>query len=394
MPNIFFDIIIFLISLGVLVSIHEFGHFITAKMFGVYVSEFSIGFGPLIFKKKIGETTYSLRALPLGGFCAIAGEDMSQEGIEEPEEYKNLPPERRLTGISRWKRIIVMVAGVFLNFVLAFFLFIGYYGSTPQLDMKTTRVNIVQKQEGHYALEASGYQGENITRIEYEYILADEPSYKENVLSFDVSDGDSLTIALNGGYFTDVEGNSYYYYPTSEEDVKKVTFICEGGENYSFQVKAYVYEQVEGKETTYAWELMGAQRVTYRLNFFQTIGKALAEVGSSSILILKALGSLFTKEGMNNVGGPIAVFQVSSQASKLGLGYFVYLWGLISVNLGVFNLLPFPGLDGWHVLVITFEGITRKEMPKKAKMIMSTIGMLLLFGLMIIVSIKDIIGLF
>ena len=101
----FLNIIYFIVALVVLVMVHEFGHFITAKMFNVYVSEFSIGFGPLIFKKKKGETEYSLRAIPFGGYCALAGEN-----LEDAANYKDIPPERFLCGIKKWKRAIIMIA--------------------------------------------------------------------------------------------------------------------------------------------------------------------------------------------------------------------------------------------------------------------------------------------
>ena len=110
------------------------------------------------------------------------------------------------------------------------------------------------------------------------------------------------------------------------------------------------------------------------------------------ILIGKALGSLFIGKGFENLGGPIALFQQSALALEYGIGTFIYLWGAISVNLGIFNLLPFPGLDGWHLLVVAIEGITKKEIPNKVKSIVSMIGMILLFVLMGVVFIKDIIN--
>ena len=128
----FLNIIYFIVALVVLVMVHEFGHFITAKMFNVYVSEFSIGFGPLIFKKKKGETEYSLRAIPFGGYCALAGEN-----LEDAANYKDIPPERFLCGIKKWKRAIIMIAGVTLNLVLAFFLFLGYFTTSQTILIAT-----------------------------------------------------------------------------------------------------------------------------------------------------------------------------------------------------------------------------------------------------------------
>ena len=116
--------------------------------------------------------------------------------------------------------------------------------------------------------------------------------------------------------------------------------------------------------------------------------------GEYSIAIYKALGQIFTKDGFNQMGGPIAIVQQQMLFSSQGFGQFLLFWGLISINLAVINLLPFPGLDGWHFLVVIVEGITRKEINPKVKAIMSTIGMVLLFGLMIAITFKDIFRLF
>ena len=199
---------------------------------------------------------------------------------------------------------------------------------------------------------------------------------------------------MSGGTY-EYNGKVYAYTPTSASDIKKVTIKCEGRtDDIVLNITPYIASTSGSDDIVYAWNLMGARYATYRYNFFESIGASFKEVGESSVMMVKALGTLFTKEGINNVGGPIAVFQVSAQAASYGFGTFLLIWGMISVNLAVFNLLPFPGLDGWHFVVIVFEGITKKEMPAKAKQIASLIGMAILFILMIIVSIKDVISLF
>ena len=386
----FLNIIYFIVALVVLVMVHEFGHFITAKMFNVYVSEFSIGFGPLIFKKKKGETEYSLRAIPFGGYCALAGEN-----LEDAANYKDIPPVRFLCGIKKWKRAIIMIAGVTLNLVLAFFLFLGYFTTTAQVDTKASHV-VASSINGELSpLQAAGYKGENIISVKYEYTIAGLDTSIPTTQYFDEIDGyASLSKALSGGTY-EYNGKVYAYTPTSASDIKKVTIKCEGRtDDIVLNITPYVASTSGSDDIVYAWNLMGARYATYRYNFFESIGASFKEVGESSVMIVKALGTLFTKEGINNVGGPIAVFQVSAQAASYGFGTFLLIWGMISVNLAVFNLLPFPGLDGWHFVVIVFEGITKKEMPAKAKQIASLIGMAILFILMIIVSIKDVISLF
>ena len=132
------------------------------------------------------------------------------------------------------------------------------------------------------------------------------------------------------------------------------------------------------------------------MNSFGTaVKETFADFGNSAVIIFKGLGQLFTEEGIKNVGGIIAIGVSTTRVlQENGFGTFLFYWGLISVNLGIINLLPFPGLDGWHLLVIAVEGITRKEIPPKVKNIVSAVGILLLFALMILIVIKDIIGLF
>ena len=117
------NILVFFVILGAIVLIHELGHFLTAKLFGVYCAEFSIGMGPKLFSKKKGETDYQIRALPIGGYVAMAGE----ADQEDNELMKDVPYERTLKGIKTWKKCIIMLAGVFMNFVLALVLLIGIY---------------------------------------------------------------------------------------------------------------------------------------------------------------------------------------------------------------------------------------------------------------------------
>ena len=282
-----------------------------------------------------------------------------------------------------------------LTFGIVYFLVLGYFTTTAQVDTKASHV-VASSINGELSpLQAAGYKGENIISVKYEYTIAGLDTSIPTTQYFDEIDGyASLSKALSGGTY-EYNGKVYAYTPTSASDIKKVTIKCEGRtDDIVLNITPYVASTSGSDDIVYAWNLMGARYATYRYNFFESIGASFKEVGESSVMIVKALGTLFTKEGINNVGGPIAVFQVSAQAASYGFGTFLLIWGMISVNLAVFNLLPFPGLDGWHFVVIVFEGITKKEMPAKAKQIASLIGMAILFILMIIVSIKDVISLF
>ena len=388
------NFVVFILSLALLVVIHEFGHFITAKMFNVYVSEFSIGFGPALFtkKKENQETRFSIRAIPLGGYCAIVGESLPEFTEEEYAQlsdkdkelvdlYKTVPNERKLDGVSRWKRAIIMIAGVTLNFILGFILLIVSYSITV---VPTIINNYVTVSENSNAYKANWTSEDVIKTSKYEITINGNTSVKE----FNCEENNS-----NLYYSISVLTNNEFK-PQSENDVAKYTLVTMDNKVINFELKAFL------NNGEYTWPKVGVsfsynyEKGTYRYSFGEIMKNSCEDFGEFSIAIFKGIGQLFTKDGIQNVGGMISIFTVQQQAMHSGFNVVIRLWALISINLGIMNLLPFPGLDGWHFLVLIVEGITRKELPKKFKTIMSNIGMIILFGLMILVTLKDIIGLF
>ena len=137
------------------------------------------------------------------------------------------------------------------------------------------------------------------------------------------------------------------------------------------------------------------QLYTQQYNFGEALGKTFIDFGDSATLIFRTLGGLFVGKGWSEIGGIISIYQISTNAlTGYNLARFIYLWAVVSVNLAIMNLLPFPGLDGWQLVVVAFEAITKKEMPSKVKNIISFVGIVLLMALMVVVLLKDIIGLF
>ena len=203
--------------------------------------------------------------------------------------------------------------------------------------------------------------------------------------------GRKFTLTIDEAY---CDGNKLFYTYTFSHDPNK-SFSGEGKPT-GFDAWDIEWPDVEwGTQPSWVNSQFNEKENTLQLSLGMELKyaknvKDLLEV----LAIYKALGTIFTKEGINNLGGPIAIVQQQMQISQLGFGYFLYFWGLISCNLAIFNLLPFPGLDGWPFLVLIIEGITKKEINPKVKSIMSTVGMVLLFGLMIIVAFSDIIRLF
>lgn len=392
------SVILFFVALGLLISIHELGHLLTAKLFNVYCFEYSLGFGPKIFQKKGkgGETDYSIRAIPLGGYVAMFGEtETIPEGVE-------VDPNRSLLAIKKWKRAIIMAAGVVLNFVLGFILMLSNTLFFPQ-SFATNKITVQEtiNEAPTLAFKAGLKTGDEIISVERQYlpeglISEDYPLEKIDVSTYD----DLWNKALA------------YVVPQNEDDVLNLTLNCIPVDNQNEtnpEIKSYTFIlRVENTQKTvssctgseeiieYKWATIGISNYTYqkRLGFFEAIKTAGKDWWEAATAIAEALGQLFIGKGFENLGGPVAILTTSSTALEIGFGTYLWLWGMISVNLGIFNLLPFPGLDGWHLLVVTIEGITKKEIPAKVKNIVSLVGMIILFAFMGFVFIKDIVGLF
>ena len=403
MAEFFIDLVVFILSLAVLIVIHEFGHFITAKMFKVYVNEFSIGFGPAIFQKKKdgAETKFSIRAVPLGGYCSLVGESLPEFTDEEYKAlsdsdkelvdlYKTVPENRRLDGIARWKRAIIMIAGVFLNFVLAFALFIGSNATYKVPTNISNQVDVLEstKDNKYIAYEAGWRDEDVIAKASYTIYLYDESG---SLINNDKKELECVDETMNLYRVLNDLGEDKYQ-PKTDKDRVEFVFTTTEDKVINFELKG-----VKNPFNELSWEQPSITLLVteYRhFNFGEVMKYSLYDLGNGSIAIVKGLGMMFTPEGFNNVGGVIQMFQMASTETAKGISNYFFLWGLISVNLAVFNLLPFPGLDGWHFLVLAIEGVTRRDLPKKFKNIMSMIGMILLFGLMIVITFKDLFGLF
>lgn len=405
------NILLFLVMLGVLVTIHELGHFIAAKIFKVYVFEFAIGFGPKLFRKKKGETYYSLRALPLGGFVAMLGEDDTL-----PEEFKDqeVDMSRSLLKINRGKRALIMSAGIIMNLVLGYAIFLFANGVLPQtglsirlevvensaiynLGIRTDdRIDFKEKEIDGYNIQYFGEGTIDPEATEPEYYVLFQPKSLDD-LTFG---GDAIVLLEIGA--TDLTNENSFYTDLKETDVLTFTATFLRGETYESaeRIEKVLTFNTELKNPEkpaagYKFESIGfgLTKFKYRNNFKETFVASNGDFVRSVTAVARGLKSLFT-DGLKNISGPVGIFNISAQTlQNHGLAPYLFLWGLISVNLALFNLLPFPPLDGWHLLVVIVEAITRQEISPRFKQIASMIGAILLIGLTVVILFKDIFSL-
>lgn len=334
MITIISSIIIFLL----VILIHEFGHFIVAKMNGVNVLEFSIGMGPKLFQKESNGTLYSLRLLPVGGYCQLEGED---EENDSPNSLNNQSP---------FVRLKVILAGAIMNFILAFLLLI----LLMSVSRVSTVVSGVMKDSPAYS---SGIKtGDQILSINGEKLNDGEQLLK----SIKQSKGD-----LNIELIRDNQPKNIKVTPKLENNVRKIGVNFQ--EEYSMK----------------------------NFNIIKGFKKGLSTFLNLTGMLYKFLGMLITGQlGLGGVSGPVGVVKEIGNAAKTGVANLIFLLAYININLGVFNLLPIPALDGGRAIFILIEMIFGKKISQKKEGYIHMVGLILLLALIAVVTIKDVVKLF
>ena len=345
-------LLLFLLILGLIVFIHEFGHFIFAKRAGIHVFEFSLGFGPKLFsfRRKNDETEYMVKLIPLGGYVALAGETYD----ENDEALKKIPEDKRLYNKSFFRQLSVMVAGVFNNFVLGLLLLfiIGLvYGSTFS-------TNVLYEMDKTYPLyEAGARNGQRVVAINDKKVRDFDDIQTRIAIA-----GEKATLKVQV-QDKDNNINTYTIKPKFDENTKSYF--------YGISVK-----------TEYKKDFLSA--IKYAFTKFISIYKSLI------IIII----SLFTgKLGIDSLSGPVGIYTVVGVA-KSSMYSLLYLTAYLSINVGFMNLLPFPAFDGGRAFLLIIEKITGKKVPLKVETMINNIGFFILMGLMIFITIKDVLKLF
>lgn len=442
-------VVIAVLLFELIIGLHEFGHFITAKLSGIKVNEFALGMGPKLFSFKKGETQYSLRLFPIGGFCAMEGED---EDSPEPRSFNNA---------KVWKRMIVIIAGAVMNIILGIiFSFIMVipqeaYSSTTveQFDPRSYSANC-GLQIGDKIVKVNGYDiynskdlsfsfaGVNCENVdgksvsvykqdcanaictEYSKIATDKKPDDDTLLKLYNITTDGCAAVNNSADKTEAKkvmddtvkklydtiGVTDYTLPTiTEKDTRQrytatVTVIRDGKEVELNDVQFFTYyKNEEDKE---------ADKPSVSLDFYvEPIDKTFTSVIKQGFSESLSVGRMVWQSlvwivqgrfGFKDMSGPVgiasAVTQVASQGLETNFGSAVFnilnVMTLITINLGIFNMLPFPALDGGRFLLLLIEWIFRKPIPRKVEKYINAAGFIILMGFMVVVTCKDIWQLF
>ena len=372
--------IVTVIIFMVMITLHEFGHFIMAKSVGVGVPEFAIGMGPAILKKQGKETLYTLRLLPIGGYCRLEGED---EGSDSPTAFGNQ---------KLWKRFLVVAAGAVLNLILGFVLFIVIVGMTGPF-----RSNTIGKVDGRAYLAQSGVQaGDKIIRINGHRINSynDVTLYTsefESGKEFEIvvkRDGKKLSFSV----LPSIDETSVEYGETSAEYTDTINGITR--KNTVEYQKGDIPESYIGQTVSSSRCIIGFEPLVTEVTPLNIVPQAWYYTEFVAKSIYRALWDMISgHSGLENVSGPVGVAGVVNQAVHSGKDSalnVLFIIAMLTVNLGIFNLLPLPALDGGRLFFMLVELIRGKPVPPEKEGLVHAIGLLLLLAFAGVICFNDI----
>ena len=349
--SIIINLLLFILILGVIVLVHEFGHFVFAKIAGVYVYEFAIGMGPKLFSKKGKETEYSIRAIPIGGFCQMAGEDL------DDDDSKKVPKDKRLQSKSCFQRFLIMFFGPFNNFIFAvlilFFIALIWGGATMDPIVSSVTKNY--------------------------------PAYKAGIRAGDV------VVSINDHKVKTSDDMSLYLAIANTSKGSKIKVINKNGDVKTYNVKPK--RIVKGDNEGYVYGIGMKQQKTHGvLNAIKYTYKKTCSIFKQMAI---TVGYLFTGGvKISQLSGPVGIYSIVGQQSRAGVANILYLVAFLSINVGFINLIPLPAFDGGHILFIIIEKIKGSTVNPNTENMIHTIGLFLLMLLMVFVTFNDILKLF
>lgn len=346
------NILIFIVILSIIIVVHELGHLIAAKKFHVYCSEFSIGMGPILYQKKNKETAFSIRAIPLGGFVQMAG--------EEGSDLENVPFERTINGIKTWQQVVVMAAGAIMNVLLAWVIFVGIVMFRGQVQVPSDPIlNSIMDQS---PAQAVGMQP------------------NDKIVKMVLPSGDTIMVEtfddIVNGMSDYASGNIIF---TIERNGELMDFSVEP--KYNEETNSYLVGfQVAAKTRSIAW--------------YESFVYGTKMLGEMSVQIVAAFANLIRGIGLKDVSGPVGIYQATATVASSGLISLITWIGLLSVNVGLFNLFPIPILDGGRIVIVLIEKAVGHRLSEKVQTGIMMIGLLLIAALMIFATANDILKLF
>jgi len=430
------------IGLGVMVLVHEWGHFIVARLFGVRVDVFSIGFGPRIWGVKRGTTDYRLSILPLGGYVRMAGDNPAEERRGDPDEFLSKP---------RWQRALIALAGPTTNFLMAVVLASALFmhgGEEPTYAEKPVVVAGVIKdspaqkagiEAGDQVVSFAGIENPTWDRLALE--LALPASGRSQSLPVEVErNGQAVTLSVLRGGADDTEPFSIVGYPMEPVVIGAVTpglpaeqaglqagdrIVAVDGQALESPYQLPELLQQSGGRAVQLEVLRNTQSVKVQLTpqwgdprdgggarwemgisfHFETSTRRYSPAASLvkgtrlqlviAVKVINVVGQLVTgKAKLNQMQGPLGIVQASTQAAKRGFADLVSLMAIVSLQLGILNLLPIPILDGGHIVMLGIESVLRHDLSLKIKERVVTVGMVFLLLVFLMVMYNDVVRLF
>jgi regulator of sigma E protease len=423
------------IMIGVLVFIHEFGHFIAAKLTGMRVDRFSIGFPPRAFGKKIGDTDYCVSWIPVGGYVKIAGmidESMDTEFLNaepQPWEFRSKP---------MWARMLVISAGVIMNLLLALVIFWGIHVTRGTYIAETTEIGYVFPESGF--AEAGLIEGDRILSVNGKQVKrwaeAQNEIYIENlgediVLEIErngrqehisvpaklIPAPSDTNLGMMVAHTSTVIETVDPQMPAYNMGLRANDTLLTVNDTTVNQMKAIaIIRGNAGKDIKASWKrgsdtLSGTATVTdegrigirigsvytgpssfVRYSVLEAFGEAVADIRQSVHLVYLTFSKIFTGKASvkESLGGPIAIAQLTTQTAEIGILAFLWFMAQLSISLALLNILPIPALDGGHLIILIYEKLFRREVPQKVKIALQQVGFILLLAFMAFIIYNDI----
>jgi regulator of sigma E protease len=352
--SVLFTVLSFAVALGVLVFVHELGHFAVAKRIGVRVLRFSIGFGPVILARKRGETEYALSAIPMGGYVKMLGEEEADDPAAIAE------PERAFSTQSPGRRAAIVFAGPGMNFVFAFVVYALLFALVG-VELPSNKPIVGGVTPGMPAAQVGLRANDRILAID------DRPIITWEALSKSVVDSGGRPLRLT----VEREGAELKLDITPALQDSRTMFGEPAGSVYRI-----------GIEASHEWMAVGP---------LQALGAAAEQTWTATVMVVKGLVLMVKgRVPLRELGGPIAIARAAGEQARAGSRHFLSMLAFLSINLGVLNLLPIPALDGGHLAFFTVEGLLRRPLRPRHREIAQQVGLLLLLTLMVFVFYNDI----